>query len=299
MSKSLDDVDDGLLGDLSKAFGGGSAFADKGTGLLGSLLGSGTVGDLAGVIGRFAGLGGGASSSLLGMLAPVILGSLKKQSRDARLDATGLANLLKGQQANISGAMPGNLADMLSGVQGLSGMADWAKGSAGAAVRTGQAAAGRAVDRAAAAAPAASGSKWLLPLLAAIVLAGLLWYFWPKAKPATTDLMPPAVTQGVDAVTTVTKDVTDLFNRATADFTGITDAASAQAALPRLRDLATQFGDLSEDIQAIPAVERTAVTTAWDTAKATLMSLIDKVLALPGVRDVIGPVVDEIRTKLG
>ena len=136
------------------------------------------------------------------MLVPVILGSLKKRSRDDRLDATGLANLLKGQQANISGAMPGNLADMLSGVQGLTGMADWAKSSAGAAVRTGQAAAGRAVDQGrggrAGGIRARSGCcRCWQP----IVLAGLLWYFWPKAKPSNHRLGASRVTQGVDAVT--------------------------------------------------------------------------------------------------
>ena len=81
LSRAVDDADDGLLGDLTKAFGGGASFADKGIGILGSLLGSGTAGDLAGVIGRVAGLGGGASKSMLGMLVPVVMGALKRRRK--------------------------------------------------------------------------------------------------------------------------------------------------------------------------------------------------------------------------
>ena len=119
LSRAVDDADDGLLGDLTKAFGGGSSFADKGIGILGSLLGSGTAGDLAGVIGRVAGLGGGASKSMLGMLVPVVMGALKTAKKEKQLDASGLAELLKGQEKNISSAMPARAGHGIGQLAGL------------------------------------------------------------------------------------------------------------------------------------------------------------------------------------
>ena len=293
---SLDDVDDGLLGDLGKAFGGGSSLADKGTGLLGSLLGSGTVGDLAGVIGRFAGLGGGTSSSLLGMLAPVVLGFLKKQSRESKLDASGLANLLKGQERNVSSALPGNLGEMLGSVQGLSGMSDWATDTAGAAVRTGQAAASRAASTVTA--PPSSGMKWLWPLLAAVLVLWLLCASGPAGSRMCsrrlrrwTGLSSPCKESCPKSRACLTKQRRTL--------RGLRMWLPPRRPCRGLRDLSTRAGNVSSAIQSMPDEHRGEMLSMWNDAKTTLTSLIDTVLALPGVRDVIGPVVEEIIQKLG
>lgn len=96
----------------------------------------------------------------------------------------------------------------------------------------------------------------------------------------------------------VTRDITDLFAQATADFNGITDAASAEAALPRLRELPGRFEQVASDVALIPEAERGPLMTLWNESIATLKRLIDTVSALPGVRTVLEPVVEQLMQTL-
>jgi hypothetical protein len=66
---------------------------------------------MAQTIGKFAGVGEGASKSMLGMLGPVVLGALGQQQRSAGLDANGLMSLLTSQKDQIAAAIPSGLAD--------------------------------------------------------------------------------------------------------------------------------------------------------------------------------------------
>ncbi len=293
LARAVDDADDSLLDELGKVFGGGASFADKGAGILGSLLGSGTVGDLAGAIGRVAGLSGGASKSMLGMLVPVVLGMLKKHKQENQLDAGGLAELLKGQRANISSAMPKELGTALANLQGLTGVSDWVNDAAASAGKVASAS-----HVATPTTPPANGSKWFWPLLAALLLLGLLWYFWPKNEAVEVEPQVPGVTGVELTAPAVTRDITDLFAQATADFNGITDAASAEAALPRLRELPGRFEQVASDVALIPEAERGPLMTLWNESIATLKRLIDTVSALPGVRTVLEPVVEQLMQTL-
>jgi outer membrane protein OmpA-like peptidoglycan-associated protein len=112
--------------------GGVSAdMAQRGQGLMGSLFGdkSGGVTDM---IGKFAGIGGGSSSKLMALVAPIALGVLGKHARDNNLDAGGLSRLLGGQRDLISRAMPSGL----SGLTGLLGMGGAAAALHAAPART-------------------------------------------------------------------------------------------------------------------------------------------------------------------
>src|SRR6202012_2556800 len=87
--------------------------ADTGASMLSGLFGRGPVEAMAQAIGKFAGLGGDSSKSLLGMLAPVVLGALGQQQR-AGVDARGIASLLASPKDQIAAAIPSGLADQLS-----------------------------------------------------------------------------------------------------------------------------------------------------------------------------------------
>jgi hypothetical protein len=67
--------------------GGQSSFIEKGTQLLSSLLGGRDQNLLAQAVAKFAGVGQGGASSLLGMLAPVVMGSIG-QHQGQSLDAS-------------------------------------------------------------------------------------------------------------------------------------------------------------------------------------------------------------------
>src|SRR5215468_1890416 len=68
----------GTLESFARMLGSGnqSSFAERGSQMLSSLLGSQDQNALAGAISKFTGIGQGATGSLLGMLAPVVLGTI-------------------------------------------------------------------------------------------------------------------------------------------------------------------------------------------------------------------------------
>jgi hypothetical protein len=99
----------GLIGSA-----GQNNLAETGSSMLSGLFGGGALDTIAQSIGKFAGVDGGSSKSLLGMLGPVVLGALGQQQRSAGLDAGGLASLLGSQKDQIAAAIPSGLADQLS-----------------------------------------------------------------------------------------------------------------------------------------------------------------------------------------
>ena len=100
----------GLLAD-----GGQSSVIEKGSRMLSWLLGGGNRYALAGAIGKFVGLSQRASGSLLGMLIPVVMGTIAQQQGARPLNADGLADLLAAQKDNIAAALPPGFGNLLAG----------------------------------------------------------------------------------------------------------------------------------------------------------------------------------------
>ena len=69
------------LGSFAKMVGasGQSSLIEKGSQMLSSLLGGRDQTALAGAVGKYAGLGQNASGSLLGMLAPIVMGTIGQE----------------------------------------------------------------------------------------------------------------------------------------------------------------------------------------------------------------------------
>ena len=105
----------GMLSNLSSVIGepGQKALIDQGASVLTSLLGGKTVPALTEAVGQYAGVAGSGSKSLLGLLGPVVLGVLGKETRDRGLDASGLASLLTSQKNNVSAALPAGFSKYL------------------------------------------------------------------------------------------------------------------------------------------------------------------------------------------
>ena len=118
---AVDQQGSGVLTNLAKKLDGSgpTALAERGSGLLASLLGGSTQSELANAVGKFAGISEGKSSSLLGILGPIAMGALRKQQTASGLDASGLANLLASQGSNISAALPSGFANLLGGTDVL------------------------------------------------------------------------------------------------------------------------------------------------------------------------------------
>jgi hypothetical protein len=293
----------GALGNFASMLGGGHAsMIDKGTQMLSSLIGGRDQTALAGAVDKFTGLGQGASSSLLGMLAPVVLGTIGQQQEARSLDAGGIASLLASQKDNIAAALPSGFGNLLAGtglLDSLGGAARTAAEAGSQAARTATSAARAASDAGQrAASRAAASTNWLYWLIPLIAIAALLFYWFGRpTEKAVQQVPPPApslTVSGVDLGRQVTDSISTLRNA----LAGVTDAASARAALPRLQEVTTQIDRVSSLRGQLSAEQQRSLAGMVNPLMAALNQLFDKVLAIPGVAEVLKPTIDALKAKL-
>jgi hypothetical protein len=316
LAAAVRDQDPGVLDNLGAMLSGGreSSLIDSGGSLLSSLLGGSNAGALSGALARFAGLNQGSATSLLGALAPVVLGALGREQRTQGLDAQGLASLLNDQKGSIAQALPAGLANELGSTGLLDGIADRLGAGVGTAARTTRVEAARTASVATPAAAAtrartSESSSWLRWLIGLVLLALLAWLAWqyllrdrmeeeavaPTTPPATVG--EPAQNLVVDDVN-IGQEVTGVFENATAALNDVTDAASAEAALPRLNEIDANLDRLGGLAGQLPAEGKSALAALINGALPELEALITRVTEIPGVGDVIGPVANGLLDKL-
>jgi len=183
-----------LLSNLVSSLSGSAQMADKGTSLLSSLLGGGMSGLLASTVGKFLGIGEGPMRTLMGLLTPMIMGILGREQRAQGLDASGLARMLTGQKEEIAAAMPAGLGRLLES----SGFAAAAQDRAYEAPRASYESPRAAPLRMASEAQASSRSTWAYWVLPLLVLAGLLWFLFPREE-RTVEAVPSTQTTNLPA----------------------------------------------------------------------------------------------------
>lgn len=291
----------GSLGNLAGmlAAGGPESLAQSGSQIISSVFGSKDGGALANAIGKISGLDQNASGSLLGTLAPLVMGGLAQHS-GGDLSANGIAGLLASQKDNIAAALPSGMSELLGGAGLLGSLGATTRATTAAAGQTARSAASSvssisgAGQRAATTAPPAS-RNWLYLLVAALVIAGVLFYlFGRQSQPVTPQVATGLTVGGID----VGKQVKDSLASLQTTVTGITDAASANAALPKLQDAGNQLDKVSAVLGQLSAGQRAALTALVSPLIPTLNGLFDKVLAIPGVSEILKPTIDTLKTKL-
>ena len=297
---------------------GQNLLAETGSSMLSGLFGGGTLDAMAQTIGKFAGIGEGTSKSMLGMLGPVVLGALGQQQRSAGLDAGGLASLLTSQKDQIAAAMPSGLADQLS----AAGLIDGATGSLRSGAAAASAAGGRIAEAsertayragqtASAATRSTAASQWPYWLGAAVVVGGLAWFALGRSGEDTVaQAPPPSMTRTTPgtvglAPTDLTVGGMNLANQINASvgsirsvLPGITDAASAQAALPKIKEATAQLNEVSSRATQLSPEGKSTLVKLIVAATPTINQMCDKVLAMPGAGDIAKPAIDELRGKL-
>ena len=102
------------------------------------------------------------------------------------------------------------------------------------------------------------------------------------------------VADGVD----VNAQLTTAFDGLKTTLGGITDAASAQAALPKLQEAVTSVDGLTAMAAKLTPTQRTMLSGLITAALPTLKELIAKVLAIPGVGDIVKPTADALMAKV-
>jgi hypothetical protein len=291
----------GTLGKFAVILGGGgqSNFIERGSQLLESLVGARDKSALVGATGQFAGLGQGKSGSLLGMLAPIVMGTIAHQQSPRDMDSSSIANLFASQKDNIAAALPADFRRLLGGTDLLNSLGGAARSAASAgtqATRAAGSAAGSVGQRTGAA--ASTSYNWLYWLIPILAIAALVIYF--LARPAEQVAQQGATTAQNLTVggVNVSKQITDSIAELRSTLGGVTDVTSAQAALPKLRDVTTQVDQVDGLIGRMTPEQRKLLAGIVSPLMPTLNQLFDKVLAIPGVSEILKPTIDVLKAKI-
>lgn len=274
-----------------------SSVMARGSQLLGSLLGTSDQNALTNAVGRFSGLGQGSSGSLLGMLAPLVMGTIAQQP--GGLNPSGMASLLAGQKNNIAAALPSGFSSLLGGtglLDSLGGAARDATGTANRAART----AGSAVQTAGRAgqhAVTGAAARWLWLIPAAAIVAALAYWLNGPVQQTIQQHAASAQNLTVGGVNIGQQTSDSLGNLRTA-LSGVNDVASAKAALPKLQGASSQIDKTGGVIGSLSAEQRKAIADIVNPQMPAVNQLFDKVLAIPGVGEVLKPTIDDVKAKL-
>lgn len=181
------------LDNLSGLIGGGNLAhndpKDAAGGLLGSLFGN-KMGGILDTVSGIAGVKRSSTSSLLGMVAPMVMGYLGKKISTDGLNASGLASLLGSQRNHIAEAMPNKMANLIGfempdslldkavdAVEDTAGKAvDAVQDTAKKTARVADKAVDTAVDT------AKSGGNMLMKVLPVLLLAIVGFFLWKQCS---------------------------------------------------------------------------------------------------------------------
>jgi len=150
-----------------------------------------------------------------------------------------------------------------------------------------------------AASTAASSWNWVYWVVGLAVVAAVVIYFLIRPTEQVAQQGAPAAQSLVVGGVDIGKQVTDSVGSLNTALAGVTDAASAQAALPKLTDITTQINKVSDTVGQLSADQRKTLAGFVAPLLSTLNPLFDKVLAIPGVADVLKPTIDQLKTKIG
>ena len=99
-------------------------------------------------------------------------------------------------------------------------------------------------------------------------------------------------------VSQVSADLAGAFSSLTASLTGIKDTVSAEAALPKLKDISDRLDGAKSALEGLTESGRSTILAQAKLALGKLKELTDKVLAMGGVGDKIRPTLEAIMGKL-
>ena len=319
ITSALGGLDLGALGNLAGMLGGSNAsrMADQGGSLLGSLFGTSATGKMVETLAGFLGMKPGVARSLLAYLAPIVLGMVAKQFTGGRADAAGLQRLFADQSSNIRNALPAGLS-----------LGDFGAVSGGG--KPTPASSHRGHEE-----PARSGFPAWLPLVLLPLLALGAWWLMNRDKmakedggvmieevrkegPITIDRTEVIEREGKKLIDTVSETIsidpkfveaarlavnsTDLFGGLSKILGGVTNEDTARAAIPELEKLAPVLSGVQSEAAKLEGENKTAFAEFVSKNVGLLQKVIDTAMAIPGVKDLLGPVVGpmlETIKKLG
>ena len=211
--------DGGIMDSIGSMFGGGSSTSNlmnAGSLLTSSLFGGSKLGSVLDVVTSATGMRRSSSSSLMNLLAPVVMGMIGKQVKSGGLNASGLMNMLMGQKEQVASALPAGMGSIL-------GFADTTKGkvtnTVSSAAASASSAARSTVKEAAsvttdAAKTGGSWLRWALPIVALVAIGGWLWNSMGGSTDKVTGMAGDAVGNVTDAAGNMADGATKTVNAA-------------------------------------------------------------------------------------
>ena len=155
-------------------------------------------------------------------------------------------------------------------------------------------------------------TTWPYWLGAIAILAGLGWMYMANqnrpqvaqdtSRETTRPAPQPSETTGAGTPNQTVADLTGQLTRSVdgmrTTLQGISDSASAQAAMPRLQQMTAELDKISNATTGLSPQAKSAVAAQVASAMPAFNQLCDRVLAIPGVAGVAKPVIESMRTKL-
>ena len=183
---------------------------------------------ITGLISGFAGIKDSATSSLMSMSLPVILGLLGKHAVQNNMSPSGLSGFLSSQKDHILNAFPSGLSS-LAGMLGLGGISSPISSSAFHLKSD-------AIHHSEEIVEESGGNKWLLPLILVLAAIALVWYFTRGCNKT-----PEAVT---------TADTSAVMNTDTSMAAApvATEPASIKVTLPNGKELDAHKGGIEDEL---------------------------------------------------
>lgn len=267
----LDNIGDMLSGDKS------SSLIDMGTSMLGSVLGGNNSNTLNNIINAVSGFGGvdkGSTKSIMGLLAPIVFGVIKRKLMgDGGFNVGSLINMFTGQKDNITKALPSGL-----NLNFDNDIADNISNATHEAAREGKSFLGK-----------------ILPLL---LLLGAAWiaynlFFKGASTQTATHTESTQVTQA-----NLGQHIEGTMKTVMSTLSGIKDVSSAKAAVPTLTETVNNLGTYANMLDKLPANVQDQIRKYIGQYLPQLKDVLNKVGAIPGVGAIIQPVVENLSEKL-
>lgn len=297
----------GIFDSISSIFGGGSqsSLLNMGSQLVTSLFGTRDSRALSDAVSSYAGLGSAQGASLIGMLAPLIMGGIGKALGGSEPSAVGISSLLAGQKNNIMSALPSSVGAMLSGTglfsafSGARRTAETAGARAGAWSNDGMRAAASTAYNYGDQNPASTRRDnwlyWVVPLLLLTALA--LWLLTGTSNRGGLRQASSVSTSIFERENVAGRVAGSLSNlRSTLDT--VNDARTARAALPKLRLLNAQLSSIRDRVGEMTPAQRRELAAVITPEMPAVDKAMGDALGSPGVSQELRPTLDEVRLKL-
>lgn len=315
LSSALTQLKQTMPDTLVNSIGGSgqSAVAEEGADLLSTLLGSSGLNSLTSAMGAYTGISQGKSATLLGFLAPLVMGAVGQYQRKTGPSSAGLAELLTSQKSQIASALPADFVDDLNDSGFMDTLDRSLRSSAEAASTASRRVGGMAEDSMRTASRAATATSQRMPtwpywLAGLAIVAGLGWYVLREQEGArlAEQTTPPAAPAGETVGRgTPNQMVADLSGQLTTSMGAmqttlqdIRDSASAQAAMPKLQQMTAELEKINNAAAQLPPEARKMIAARVAPVMPAFNQLCEKVLAIPGVASIARPHIDSMRQTL-